>query len=164
MSLSSAREWISVLKLSTMWRFEDLRNKAIKVLSEAAYLDPFECIELGKRFTVPQWPIMGYRRLIERSLPSEKDAARLGFSSFYHLMTVRDEASRSKSKSKHSKHSSSVNPVASSPFDYDSKISVLIAEGRLRDPESPKPSIGTTNDQGECYAMVLTGLHICFFL
>lgn len=134
------REWISVLKLSTMWRFEALRNNAIDVLSQDC-LDPFEYIELGQRFLVPQWPIMGYRKLVEQSPPSEQDAVRLGLHSFYHLMNLRDESSRAESKSR--PHTSN---------DYDSRISALIADGHLQgvigaDPGSrPLSSCGSTTE------------------
>lgn len=84
---------------------------------------------------VPQWPVRGYKMLIEQSLPTEKDAARLGFSSFYHLVTVRDEALRTTKEP---------NPCDSSEdssgFDYAPRIRTLISDGHL---EGAEESDGT---------------------
>lgn len=132
------------LKLATRWRLEELRNKAIDALTSgfAAIHDPFELIESGKAYNIPQWLVMGYRNLITDSLPTHKDVLRLGATVFYHLMTIREEGLQ------HDRDASSTQPksgwggggggsgwgvsgFATEPFDYDSRISTLIDQGAL---------------------------------
>jgi hypothetical protein len=61
----SEQEWLSVLKLSTQWLFNDLRQEAISHLSSAEG-DPIDRICLAKEFRVYHWLLEGYERVVER--------------------------------------------------------------------------------------------------
>ncbi|KAF7984290.1 hypothetical protein HWV62_15249 [Athelia sp. TMB] len=58
-----AKEWASVLKLSTLWEFETLRRQAIKEVSDS---DPAVKVVLGRDYHVKTLLEAGYRALISR--------------------------------------------------------------------------------------------------
>ncbi|KAH9485722.1 hypothetical protein JR316_0002636 [Psilocybe cubensis] len=62
----SKSEWISVLKLSTMWYFIKLRNAAISELAHSGVLDSIEMVTLGRKYRISSWITGGFVRLIER--------------------------------------------------------------------------------------------------
>ncbi|KAH6867901.1 hypothetical protein BKA70DRAFT_1492308 [Coprinopsis sp. MPI-PUGE-AT-0042] len=62
-------EWISVLKLSTLWLFNDLRELAISNLSWpwlCPISDPIDLICLAKEYRVQGWLLQGYEQVIDR--------------------------------------------------------------------------------------------------
>ncbi|KAH6894028.1 hypothetical protein BKA70DRAFT_1199888, partial [Coprinopsis sp. MPI-PUGE-AT-0042] len=64
-------EWIPVLKLSTLWLFNELRELAISHLSwswPASDMDPIERICLAKEYNVYNWLLDGYKEVIQRLL------------------------------------------------------------------------------------------------
>ncbi|KAH6893978.1 hypothetical protein BKA70DRAFT_1320177 [Coprinopsis sp. MPI-PUGE-AT-0042] len=80
-SLTQA-EWISVLKLSTKWQFNDLRKKAIEALhsptSGGPSLTSIELAILAKEFNVPNWLLEGYKGLIQEMLSLEEKEGKNG--------------------------------------------------------------------------------------
>ncbi|KAH6907067.1 hypothetical protein BKA70DRAFT_1286143, partial [Coprinopsis sp. MPI-PUGE-AT-0042] len=61
----SQDEWISVLKLSTLWRFNELRKLAISHLSWSwprPTMDPIDRICLAKEYRVYDWLLQGYQQ------------------------------------------------------------------------------------------------------
>jgi hypothetical protein len=60
-------EWISVLKLSTRWLFNDLRKLAITHLS-ATQMDAMDRISLAKEYRVYDWLLRGYEQVTYRLL------------------------------------------------------------------------------------------------
>lgn len=84
-------EWISVLKLSTMWCFDDMRKLAIKELSRKIKIDPVTQIILSRQYKVSEWAYSGHERLVVRSEPiSVAEAERLGLSTAIRLYQIRD--------------------------------------------------------------------------
>jgi hypothetical protein len=76
-----SEEWISVLKLSTMWTFGDLRQKAIKSL-ERLNINPLEKVMLARTYKVESFLVGGYKELIKRKEgPSLEEAKTLGYES-----------------------------------------------------------------------------------
>ncbi|KAH6901053.1 hypothetical protein BKA70DRAFT_1569126 [Coprinopsis sp. MPI-PUGE-AT-0042] len=63
-------EWISVLKLSTLWLFDDPRKLAINHLS-GIKMDAIDRICLAKEHRVYDWLLQGYEQVIERLLVSD---------------------------------------------------------------------------------------------
>ncbi|KAH6907054.1 hypothetical protein BKA70DRAFT_1105019, partial [Coprinopsis sp. MPI-PUGE-AT-0042] len=63
----SQDEWISVLKLSTLWLFNDLRKLAITHLS-LTEMDAIDRICLAKEYKVYDWLLQGYEQIVERLL------------------------------------------------------------------------------------------------
>ncbi|KAH6894024.1 hypothetical protein BKA70DRAFT_1320305 [Coprinopsis sp. MPI-PUGE-AT-0042] len=62
-------EWISVLKLSTLWLFNDLRELAISNLSSpwlCPISDPIDLICLAKEYRVQGWLLQGYEQVVDR--------------------------------------------------------------------------------------------------
>ncbi|KAH6893980.1 hypothetical protein BKA70DRAFT_1117632 [Coprinopsis sp. MPI-PUGE-AT-0042] len=57
-------EWISVLKLATKWRFNDLRKTAIDALHESPDLTTMERTTLAKEYQIPSWLMQGYKAFV----------------------------------------------------------------------------------------------------
>ncbi|EAU81246.2 hypothetical protein CC1G_09490 [Coprinopsis cinerea okayama7 len=71
-------EWISVLKLSTRWLFNDLRKIAIDELSKVR-MDPVQRVCLAKAYDVYDWLVSGYEELVERHDPiTEEEGQEVG--------------------------------------------------------------------------------------
>lgn len=58
-------EWISVLKLSTLWEFSQLRQEAISNL-DITKLEPAEKVTIARLYRVERWLIEGYTALIKQ--------------------------------------------------------------------------------------------------
>lgn len=87
----SEEEWISVLKLSTLWGFSDLREKAIGELAWRT-MDPVSRVELARKYRVKEWLIAGYRDLVKRSASiSMEESERLGWRTAIQLYQLREE-------------------------------------------------------------------------
>ena len=84
-------EWISVLKLSTLWGFSGLREKAISQLS-ASTMGPVSWVELARKYQVKEWLITGYRDLVKRPANiSMEESERLGWRTTVQLYQLREE-------------------------------------------------------------------------
>jgi hypothetical protein len=59
----SKAEWTSVLKLSTKWFFNDLRELAISQLS-SIWISPIDRICLAKEYRVYDWLLRGYEQVV----------------------------------------------------------------------------------------------------
>jgi len=57
-------EWMSAMKLSTMWGFTEARSQSIQKLSELD-ISPAEKIVLGKKYHIPAWLKEGVDALIK---------------------------------------------------------------------------------------------------
>lgn len=83
-------EWISVLKLSTMWEFQETRKLAIQTLSSG--IDLTTKILLGKQYKVGEWLFAAYEGLAKRTEPISLDEAeRLGLETAIRLYQIREE-------------------------------------------------------------------------
>ncbi|KAH6885496.1 hypothetical protein BKA70DRAFT_1410548 [Coprinopsis sp. MPI-PUGE-AT-0042] len=83
--------WISLLKLSTLWHFNGLRGVAITRL-EAQQLQPAEKVSLGKQYYVSRWVITGYDALVRNEeVISVQDATQLGIESTVGLYICREQ-------------------------------------------------------------------------
>lgn len=88
----SKEEWISVLKLATMWNFKEIRALAISNLSKQT-IDPIEQILLAKSYNVPQWLHSGYDAIAQRSrMLSLDEAEQLGYPTAIRVFQVREQA------------------------------------------------------------------------
>ncbi|KAJ7812017.1 hypothetical protein B0H14DRAFT_2858385 [Mycena olivaceomarginata] len=86
-------EWISVLKLSTQWRFIDARNLAIQQLHSRPDLEGVERIQLAQQYDVADWLRMGYIHLVQREHGMSQDEARkIGWEIAFHLCQAREQA------------------------------------------------------------------------
>lgn len=90
-----SEEWISVLKLSTMWAFGKLRQKAIKRLGKLN-IDPVEKVMLARNCKVEQFLVDGYEELLRREEgPSLEEAKVLGYEVVIQLYRMREQPSKS---------------------------------------------------------------------
>lgn len=58
-------EWLSVLKLATMWGYQGLRKRSVEKLGELK-LDHIERLLIGRRFHVSAWLVRSYEALARR--------------------------------------------------------------------------------------------------
>jgi hypothetical protein len=75
----SFSEWVSVLKLSHLWEFKEIRKEAIAKLKPTEHYDPITRIELARTYQVREWFMPALKLLAVQSKPlSEEDVPRLG--------------------------------------------------------------------------------------
>ncbi|KAK0494932.1 hypothetical protein EDD18DRAFT_1463964 [Armillaria luteobubalina] len=77
----SKDEWLSVLKLATMWGMVDIRRMAINDINQSKSLSDVDQVILGREHAVVDWVISGYRALTKRkTVVSMHNASRLTLS------------------------------------------------------------------------------------
>ncbi|KAF9457589.1 hypothetical protein BDZ94DRAFT_1314051 [Collybia nuda] len=87
----SKDEWISVLKLSAMWRLIGIRKFAIDQLTRME-LDPIEKTMLAKEFKIPQWLQSAYQELATRqAMLTDEEARKIGYPTAIRVWHVREE-------------------------------------------------------------------------
>ncbi|KAI5985622.1 hypothetical protein EDD15DRAFT_2122345, partial [Pisolithus albus] len=86
-------QWISVLKLSTMWDFHGLRNAAIQHLDVSSRsLNPIDKVELALQYDIKEWLLPALLALAQRSAPiSVEEGRRIGFENALKLASVREK-------------------------------------------------------------------------
>lgn len=97
-SKRSEDEWISVLKLSTMWNMDAIRELAVIQLSTAP-TDPIVRIVLGKTYSVPLWLRLGYLHVVLRPSPiSFEEGEKIGWQTAIRLCHLREDAASNPTK------------------------------------------------------------------
>lgn len=92
-------DWISVLKLSTLWYFLDARELAIQQLNGQS-MGSVERILLARKYAVSAWLRTGYTDLARREEGiSLEDAEKIGWETAVRLYQVRETAIKSYSYS-----------------------------------------------------------------
>jgi hypothetical protein len=83
-------EWTSILNLAAKWRFESIKDLAIRQL--ALIGSPIDKIVLGQRHGVTSWLLDSYRAICERSDALTLDEAnRLGMENVVKISSVRQD-------------------------------------------------------------------------
>jgi hypothetical protein len=83
-------EWKSVLKLSTMWNFDVLRDLAVKSMSELP-IDAVEKAALAREYDIDEWLLPALNELAQREDPIGVDEAlRLGLEQAVKIAAVRE--------------------------------------------------------------------------
>jgi hypothetical protein len=73
----TSKQWITVLKLSSVWEFGAVRKVAIESLSKAR-LDPVEKLIMAIRYDVTNWTVEALNSICQRPTPiGTEDADRL---------------------------------------------------------------------------------------
>ncbi|EIN06752.1 hypothetical protein PUNSTDRAFT_25128, partial [Punctularia strigosozonata HHB-11173 SS5] len=86
----SCDEWVSVLKLSTMWQFAEIRARAVRELSAIA-IDAVRKVVLAKKFSVDQWLLPALNEIARRAKPIDvEDIEKLGLEYALKLAEVRE--------------------------------------------------------------------------
>ncbi|VDB95674.1 unnamed protein product [Peniophora sp. CBMAI 1063] len=91
----SVSDWMSVLKLSTMWCLDELRARAIEGADTQvkAMPDVVEKILLARRYSVSRWLIDGYEALGKRSAYlSPDEQSKLGLETAVNLAELRERS------------------------------------------------------------------------
>jgi len=87
----SKDEWISVLKLSTQWRFLEARNLAIQQLDNGNDIRSVDRILLARQYDVPNWLRIGYTGLAQQHQSiSREDAEKIGWETAFQLCRARE--------------------------------------------------------------------------
>ncbi|KAF7968239.1 hypothetical protein HWV62_31571 [Athelia sp. TMB] len=96
----SQDEWLSILKLATMWEFDDIKERAIvESTKEMSQKTPLERIALAVKYNVPRWLLDAYTALVQQDNPltrNEVDA--LGHETVYQLLQLREQSYREVSR------------------------------------------------------------------
>ncbi|TFK19491.1 hypothetical protein FA15DRAFT_674378, partial [Coprinopsis marcescibilis] len=85
-------EWMSVLKLTTIWKMDKLRNHAIECLSKTDLaMSAMEKLQLAKEYRVGGWFKEGIKALVQKS-PLEVDdlGALVGWDCAAHIFAIRE--------------------------------------------------------------------------
>ncbi|KAF8216984.1 hypothetical protein K438DRAFT_1798113 [Mycena galopus ATCC 62051] len=86
-------EWISVIKLSTLWRFLAARHLAITQLQSRTDMDGVELVLLGRQYDVAAWLRKGYTDLAKRrNVLSREEAEKVGWETAFLLCQVREKS------------------------------------------------------------------------
>ena len=90
--LLNSEEWASVLELSTMWKFQSIRAKAIKALeSLTPSMDPVDKIVLARKCDVSPWLFPSLHALVQREKPLDlSEGNRLGLEWVLKVAEVRE--------------------------------------------------------------------------
>ena len=86
-------KWTSVLRLSTMWEFIDIRARAIQELSKFG-MSTMDKIFLARECNVGDWLLSGYQEIIRRPAKAcidSEDAEQLGWETAFRLLKVREK-------------------------------------------------------------------------
>ncbi|KZP26170.1 hypothetical protein FIBSPDRAFT_732744 [Athelia psychrophila] len=87
-------EWISVLKLSTLWEFSELRREAISNL-DGMKVEHADKVTIARAYRVERWLIEGYTALIKQDTPfTASQKAILGAETIIQLYERREETFR----------------------------------------------------------------------
>ncbi|KAK0212380.1 hypothetical protein DFS33DRAFT_1280970 [Desarmillaria ectypa] len=86
-------DWISILKLSTMWFMTDIRNHVIpKIIERHLEIDVIERITLGRKYDLPALVTSGVTTLVNQDGGvSEVQAEALGWDTALRIQWVRDK-------------------------------------------------------------------------
>ncbi|KAH6908570.1 hypothetical protein BKA70DRAFT_1427153 [Coprinopsis sp. MPI-PUGE-AT-0042] len=87
----SKEEWISVLKLATIWQMDQIRKVAISRLSRMN-IPPVEKITLAREYHVAAWLRDGITSLAARPIKVEEMAMVLGWEMTARIYAIRDSA------------------------------------------------------------------------
>lgn len=83
--------WLSVLSLATQWHFDDLRKKAIEVLSNQSHT-ALDKVILGRTFVVSNWLVSAYQDLVTSDKPLTPESEHtLGEWAVSHLREIKME-------------------------------------------------------------------------
>jgi len=87
-------EWTSVLKLSTLWGFRELRQRALDALVQMP-IHPADKVVLAREYDVERWLVDGYMELVKRDTGlSSEEKKKLGYESSLRVYEKREDTFR----------------------------------------------------------------------
>lgn len=82
-------EWIQILKLAVRWRFQSIKNKAIRRLH---VLDIIPRVELGRQYGIRQWLQSAFEELVSSWDPiAAMTGECLGWPTYLSLVNMREK-------------------------------------------------------------------------
>lgn len=124
-------EWMSVLKLSTMWGFSSLQKRAAgKIETHVQDLRAVDLIVLARAYRVPAWLMKGYDKLARRKAyitPDERE--RLGLDTFFRLVEIREKSWR------HAVHGIEASARLRKEFQFTDEIQAMFKDELVGDEE-----------------------------
>lgn len=102
----SIDSWISILRLSSLWRMGDMRNNAIEHLTpRLSNVSPDDRILLGRRHSVAHWISSGYEDLTKREdAVSLEEAGKIGLETALRIQHVRESLWKRDHKKMYNSH------------------------------------------------------------
>ncbi|KDQ51208.1 hypothetical protein JAAARDRAFT_199247 [Jaapia argillacea MUCL 33604] len=93
--ITTSEEWLSILKLSSMWNFETIRDTAIRTLSsKSSRMKPISVVDrmqLGMKYHMPMWVAWGATDLAKRlESVSVEEAKEMGVEFAIRITQVRE--------------------------------------------------------------------------
>ncbi|KAI0328051.1 hypothetical protein GY45DRAFT_1255838 [Cubamyces sp. BRFM 1775] len=88
----SKDQWISALKLATMWDFENVRQKAIAELLKLVPLHG-ERVRLARVYDIPGWIEPALLKLVQQDTLNASDLEALGWATVAKLIQIRESVS-----------------------------------------------------------------------
>lgn len=86
-------EWISILKLSTMWNMVDHRKSSIQNLRMRFDYDPVTRVVLAQSHGIDEWLLPAYLQPAHRKEPlSALESSRLGYETAFKIVEARERA------------------------------------------------------------------------
>jgi len=83
--------WTSVLKLSTLWEFKQMRQEAVNKLSQSP-MKPIDKVVLARTYEVEKWLVEGYAELVRRDGGiSSEERQTLGLETTLKLYEMRED-------------------------------------------------------------------------
>jgi len=87
-------EWTSVLKLSTLWGFRELKQRALDALAQMP-IHPADKVVLAREYDVERWLVDGYMELVKRDTGlSSEEKKKLGYESSLRVYEKREDTFR----------------------------------------------------------------------
>ncbi|KAG6333533.1 hypothetical protein ID866_5558 [Astraeus odoratus] len=84
----NVKQWTSVLKLSTMWDFQIVRQSAIRAL-DSLQIDPVDRVALAQQYDIQEWLVPALNELAKRLEPiSFEEGCRMGFDTALKLASL----------------------------------------------------------------------------
>jgi len=84
----STDEWISLLKVSTLWRCPSLRNIALRKISWSRFGNPTQQIVLGRKYSVSTWVEAGYKAIVAARNISDEQMEEIGLLESFKLLRI----------------------------------------------------------------------------
>ncbi|KAH7916587.1 hypothetical protein BJ138DRAFT_289051 [Hygrophoropsis aurantiaca] len=117
----SFAEWRSVLRLSTMWGFDNARDQAIKSIG-AMTMDPVDKISLAKDYDVDEWLVPAIHDLVKRKEPiGVKDVEKLGLDLALKVAAIRERLTTT-----HSSYPLQIGDRQVSHLDFTASIQTML--------------------------------------
>ena len=147
-----SEEWISVLKLSSMWTFGELRQKAINWLGRLN-IDPVQKVMLARIYKVESLLVDGYKDLARRKEgPSLEEAKALGYEAAIRLYEQRERHWSRESMPRSMQHHARFNLATAINNTFKEELDNIKRDSRVIE-EASKPN-GIENEPDDSTALM----------